>query len=114
MQFLARTSYSLYLWHFIVLLYCVHLLYGRMPFSAILGLAFVLMFPVAWLSSRWIEQPANRLGRRLAGIELARPDPVQTLGLGDRQRARIPIIDRANEGQGGVKSRGAIADSPAA
>jgi peptidoglycan/LPS O-acetylase OafA/YrhL len=114
MQFLAKISYSLYLWHFIVLLYCVHLLYGQMPFSAILGLAFVLMVPVAWLSSRWIEQPANALGRRLAGIEWARPELVQTLGLGDRRRVHIPSIDRASEGQGGVPGRDAVADNPAA
>lgn len=66
MQFLARISYSLYLWHFIVLLYCVHLLYGRMPLAAILGAAFILMFPLSWLSFRYIELPSNALGRRLA------------------------------------------------
>jgi peptidoglycan/LPS O-acetylase OafA/YrhL len=67
-QFLARISYSLYLWHFVVLLFCMHLLYGRMPFAAVLGLAFVLMFPVSWMSFQWIELPANTLGRRLAGM----------------------------------------------
>jgi peptidoglycan/LPS O-acetylase OafA/YrhL len=71
-QFLARISYSLYLWHFIVLLYCVHLLYGRMPLRAILGLAFVLMFPLSWLSFRWIELPCNALGRKLGDVRLRR------------------------------------------
>ena len=37
-HFLGQISYSLYLWHFVVLLYCVHLLYGRMPLLAVLCL----------------------------------------------------------------------------
>lgn len=72
-QFLARISYSLYLWHFIILLYCVHLLYGRMPLAAILCLAFVLMFPISWLSFRWIELPSNALGRLLGSLHLKQP-----------------------------------------
>ncbi|MGB0066183.1 MAG: acyltransferase [Terracidiphilus sp.] len=79
-QFLARISYSLYLWHFVVLLYCVHLFYGRMPFAAVLGLAFVLMFPLSWLSFRWIELPSNALGRRLGAIRLKRPAHLNTPG----------------------------------
>jgi peptidoglycan/LPS O-acetylase OafA/YrhL len=67
---LGKVSYSLYLWHCIVLLYCVHLLYGRMPLWAILCLVLVLTFPVSWCSYRWIELPSIALGRRLGDIRL--------------------------------------------
>ncbi len=70
---LGKMSYSLYLWHCVVLLYCVHLLYGRAPFGAILGLAFVLSMVVSWCSWRWIELPAIALGRKLGDIRLTRP-----------------------------------------
>ena len=80
MQFLARISYSLYLWHFVVLLYCVHLLYGRMPLPAILGLAFALMFPLSWLSFRYIELPSNALGRKIGALHLSRPAQIDTPG----------------------------------
>ncbi len=67
-HFLGQISYSLYLWHFVVLLYCVHLLYGRMPLLAVLCLAFVLSVIVSWFSYRWIEIPSIHLGRRLSNV----------------------------------------------
>lgn len=65
-HFLGEISYSLYLWHSVVLLFCVHLLYGRIPLLAILCLFLVLSIPVSWLSYRWIEVPSMNLGRRLS------------------------------------------------
>jgi peptidoglycan/LPS O-acetylase OafA/YrhL len=65
-HFLGETSYSLYLWHFVVLLYCVHLLYGKAPLWAILCLVFVLSIFVSWISYQWIELPSIHLGRRLS------------------------------------------------
>jgi peptidoglycan/LPS O-acetylase OafA/YrhL len=61
-------SYSLYLMHYVVLLYCVHLLDGRMPFKAILGLVFVLSLAVSWATYRFVEVPSMNLGRRLSYI----------------------------------------------
>jgi peptidoglycan/LPS O-acetylase OafA/YrhL len=65
-HFLGEVSYSLYLWHFIVLLFCIHLLYGKTPLWVILCLALVLSIAVSWLSYRWIEVPSMNLGRRLS------------------------------------------------
>ena len=64
--FLGKVSYSLYLWHFVVLLYCVHLLYGKMPLWAILCVVFALSMIVSWYSYRFIELPSTNLGRRLS------------------------------------------------
>jgi peptidoglycan/LPS O-acetylase OafA/YrhL len=65
-HFLGEISYSLYLWHFIVILYCVHLLYGRLPFDVILCLAFVLSIIVSRCSYFWVEVPAMNVGRKLS------------------------------------------------
>jgi len=92
-RFLGKISYSLYLWHFIVMLYCIHLLYGKMPLGAILCLVLVLTFPVSWCSYRWIELPSIALGRRLSDIRLTRPVKVKTQGAGDLQLAPKQGID---------------------
>lgn len=65
-RLLGQMSYSLYLIHFIVLLCCVSLLFGRIPLPAILSLALVLSIAVSWLSYLWIEKPSMNLGRRLS------------------------------------------------
>lgn len=64
--FLGRTSYSLYLYHFVVLLSCLHLLRDRAPLLVIMGLAFVLSFVAAAIGYYGIEKPAMKLGRRLS------------------------------------------------
>jgi peptidoglycan/LPS O-acetylase OafA/YrhL len=92
-HFLGKVSYSLYLWHCIVLLYCVHLLYGRMPLGAILCLVLVLIVPVSWCSYRWIELPSIALGRRLGDNRLTRPEKVKTQGGEDHQLAPKQGID---------------------
>jgi len=76
----GKMSYSLYLWHFIVLLYCVHLLYGRMPLAAIMCLTFVLTLLVSWCSYRWIELPSIALGRKLSDMR-SRPPRESTLAV---------------------------------
>jgi peptidoglycan/LPS O-acetylase OafA/YrhL len=80
-HFLGQISYSLYLWHFVVLLYCIHLFYGKVPLWAILCLVSVLSVFVSWLSYRWIEIPSMNLGRRLSN---AFPSPAGA------RRAAIP------------------------
>lgn len=72
-HFLGEVSYSLYLWHFVVLLYCVHLLYGRLPLGVILCLALVLSIAVSWCSYRWIEKPSMSIGRRLSNLSARSP-----------------------------------------
>jgi peptidoglycan/LPS O-acetylase OafA/YrhL len=87
---LGKMSYSLYLWHFVVMLYCVHLLYGRAPLGAILILAFVLSIVVSWCSCRWIEMPSIALGRKLSNIRWTRTNKVKMEGDGDRPLAPTP------------------------
>ncbi len=65
-HFLGQISYSLYLWHCVVLLYCAHLFYGKVSLWVILCLIFILSIFVSWLSYRFIEVPSMNLGRRLS------------------------------------------------
>ena len=71
-HWLGERSYSLYLSHVIVILYCAHLLYGKVPVSLLLCLAFVLILAASWCFYRWIELPSMQLGRRLSD-HLRRP-----------------------------------------
>jgi len=73
---LGLMSYSLYLVHFIVMLYCVHLLYGRIPLPAIVFLILVLSLMVSWISYRFIEVPSMNLGRRFSNRPFRRTIPV--------------------------------------
>lgn len=73
--FLGKISYSLYLFHMIVLLALLHLLEGYAPASVILLIAFVASFAVSVLSYEWIEKPSMQLGRRLTrGKPQAKPN----------------------------------------
>ncbi|MEW1838786.1 acyltransferase [Nonomuraea angiospora] len=68
---LGVISYSLYLVHLPVLLVVMHLV-GEMrwaPLPAQIGIGVVVLgvvVPLSWLSHRFLEQPMQRLGRRLA------------------------------------------------
>jgi peptidoglycan/LPS O-acetylase OafA/YrhL len=64
-HWLGEMSYSLYLLHFVVLLYCVHLLYGRIPLPAILLLSLIVGLVVSRVSYLYIEVPSMNLGRKL-------------------------------------------------
>jgi len=72
-HFLGKISYSIYLWHFIVLLYCVHLLYGKIPLGFILCLTLVLTIVVSWASYVWVEVPSMNFGRKLSNRFQRRP-----------------------------------------
>jgi peptidoglycan/LPS O-acetylase OafA/YrhL len=67
-QYFGRVSYSLYLLHTIVLLTIIHIV-NPSNVGSILALypaIFLISVALADLSQRWIEFPAQRLGRRLA------------------------------------------------
>jgi len=73
--FLGKISYSLYLFHMIVLLALLHLLEGYAPVGVILLIAFAASFAVSVLAYEWIEKPSMQLGRRLTrGRTLANPN----------------------------------------
>jgi peptidoglycan/LPS O-acetylase OafA/YrhL len=65
-QFLGRVSYSLYLFHALILLALVHAFYGRLPVVVILGIGLLACPLVAWSVWRLVERPAMKLGARLA------------------------------------------------
>jgi peptidoglycan/LPS O-acetylase OafA/YrhL len=65
--YLGKISYSLYLVHLPILLALMHLFYGAIATPALIAGGVAVTFLVADLSNRWIERPAQRLGRKLAG-----------------------------------------------
>ena len=60
--FLGQISYSLYLWHWPVLVLWKHYIGGESPTPAELGALLVVSLIIAYASWRWIEQPFR--GRR--------------------------------------------------
>lgn len=64
-RFFGDVSYSLYLWHVIILIGSIRLLQGQLPAFAIIFLAIVATFIVSWLSYRYIELPSIRFGKKL-------------------------------------------------
>lgn len=64
--FLGRMSYSLYLYHFTVILTAVHLLNGRLPLPTIMGLAAALCLPVAAFAYYAVEVPSIRWAKRMS------------------------------------------------
>lgn len=63
---LGRISYSLYLFHPLVLLATLHAFYGLLPLPIVLAGGFVLTFIFADLAYRTVERPAVRLSHAVA------------------------------------------------
>lgn len=63
---LGEMSYSLYLLHYVVLLYCLHLLFGKIPLFALLLLVAAISLVISRFWYRAVEVPSNKLGRRLS------------------------------------------------
>jgi peptidoglycan/LPS O-acetylase OafA/YrhL len=78
-EYLGRVSYSLYLMHSIVLFAVLDLLYGRLPKLALFGMVMVGSLVLGHLFCVAVEEPAMRLGKRLAK-RLAGRGPVRALG----------------------------------
>ena len=74
-QFLGKISYSLYLIHFPIMLFCWSMIWGKglMVWNANFSpniLAFLVLLitiPFATCLERFVEQPLNKLGHRLSG-----------------------------------------------
>jgi peptidoglycan/LPS O-acetylase OafA/YrhL len=71
LQWLGQVSYSLYLFHGVILVFSCHVIpqLGS-PAAMALGLLVSLVF--AGLAYRWVERPAQEWGRRVAGRTDAR------------------------------------------
>nr|MCX3323655.1 acyltransferase [Bacillus paranthracis] len=68
-QFLGKISYSLYLYHSIVMLTLIHLLYGYLNIYMILILPIVGSLLVAFLAQYFVERNSIKLGKNLSLIE---------------------------------------------
>lgn len=66
LPFLGKISYSLYLYHAVVLFAVVHLLGNRLGAVLTLGIVAVLIAPVTYTGYILVEYPAMRLGSRLS------------------------------------------------
>jgi peptidoglycan/LPS O-acetylase OafA/YrhL len=61
--FLGKISYSIYLYHAVILLSLAHVFYPRVPLSMVWLGAVVLTVGISWLSYQVIELPSIRLGK---------------------------------------------------
>lgn len=64
--FLGKISYSLYLYHAIVLLAALHLFFGHLPLPVIYALSLVTTIMVSAVMYRLVEVPSIEIGRRLS------------------------------------------------
>lgn len=62
---IGKISYSLYLYHMIVLLTLIYIFYDKLNITIILFLAFIVSFVVASIMYYAVEVPAIKLGRNL-------------------------------------------------
>jgi peptidoglycan/LPS O-acetylase OafA/YrhL len=84
-EYLGRVSYSVYLMHGIVLFGVLDELYGRLPVAVLLALVLVGSLTLGHLFCVTVEEPAMRLGKRLAErmkigvaqVQEKRQDPMQ-------------------------------------
>ncbi|WP_159882265.1 acyltransferase family protein [Paenibacillus puerhi] len=65
-HFIGKISYSIYLYHVILLLVSINLLYGILPIWLILIIAFAGTIGVSALSYYWIELPSMAWGKAAA------------------------------------------------
>jgi peptidoglycan/LPS O-acetylase OafA/YrhL len=77
LPFLGRISYSLYLYHAVVLFGVVHLVGERLGAMVSLVLAAALILPVSYLGYVLVERPSMRLGSYLARKVSARRLPAE-------------------------------------
>jgi peptidoglycan/LPS O-acetylase OafA/YrhL len=75
--FLGKVSYSIYLFHAVILLSLVHTLFGTVPLVLLWILTALLTLGIAALAYQLIEVPSIRLGRWVRfEPKLAQPQPI--------------------------------------
>jgi peptidoglycan/LPS O-acetylase OafA/YrhL len=65
-SFLGKISYSLYLYHFPILLACIYLFYGTLSLWLICIIAIFLGILVSFFAWYLIEEPCRKIGQKLA------------------------------------------------
>lgn len=65
-DFFGRISYSLYLYHGILLVFAMHMFYGKYSLWIILPVCFGATILISTLMYRWIEVPSIKAGKKLA------------------------------------------------
>jgi peptidoglycan/LPS O-acetylase OafA/YrhL len=65
-RFLGKISYSLYLYHPIILLAAIYALYGKIHLFVILCIAFPVTLIVSTLSYVYVEEPSRKIGKELS------------------------------------------------
>lgn len=82
-EFLGRVSYSLYLWHVIIMTAAIRIEHSVAPLPVVILIGMAISLVVADLSQRYIEVPFIRIGRRLADqaenrSRALKPEPVSS------------------------------------
>jgi peptidoglycan/LPS O-acetylase OafA/YrhL len=67
-HFLGKTSYSIYLYHAVILLCLVHCLYAKIPLVAIWIMGLVLLIVISSVSFNYVELPSIKAGHALSGV----------------------------------------------
>lgn len=66
LKWLGKVSYSLYLLHMVVILSMVQLFFPTLGITGALWLSVPVILLASWACYHWVEEPAMRLGRKLA------------------------------------------------
>ena len=114
-RFMGRISYSLYLWHWPLLVLPLAVAGGSLPLVARVGL-MVLAVPIAYASQRWLEDPIRHgrivgivPGRNLAlagAVSLAVATTSLGLGFVTTQRLAAATADVADPGGSSAAAAG--------
>lgn len=64
-HFIGKISYSIYLFHLIVVLAMFNIFYGKLPVNTIMIMSFIMSFIVASAAYYLIEKPSILLGKKL-------------------------------------------------
>lgn len=65
MVFLGKISFSVYLYHLVIMLSMIYLLNGVLPIWAIFIISFISTFFVAYLSYKYVELPSIEIGKQV-------------------------------------------------
>ena len=76
--FVGKISYSLYLYHSIVLIMTINLLYGMINIFVILSISFILSILLASYAHKYLEMPAIKMGQYL--LKIKRKDKLRNIG----------------------------------